>query len=186
MNEQTNEKPPAVEYEPAGEWTTVLIRTDIEKHGDGTDGYYTANLHRIIVRTATLTPETRTEIETDPKRYAQMIEVDDVKPEAEQKVQKWIDAATTRTATIPCDGFPGGIVYNTQACINAMGLEEGDAFIDAGNRCAPLTADQVQTIKRALKQYVAGLYATATAWRTRISNATTRAELDAIMQEIEL
>lgn len=190
MTEQMDDTPLPVTYEPQGDWTNVLLRINIEAHtegeGEGARTYYTDDLTRIIVRTETLTPEVRADIERDPAAYVQRIEVDDVKPEVKQKVQDWVDNATKCRTTVPCEGIPAGIVFDTQACINAMGLEKGDMFIDAADSVhAPITAEEIANIKNALKNHVSSLYAKAAAWRTRIIEAKTRKELDDISAEID-
>lgn len=189
IKEQMDDIPQPVTYEPQGEWTSVLLRTDIKKHteGEGKDArtYYTDRLTRIIVRSETLTEAVRADIERDPAAYVQRIEVEDVKPEIESKVQAWIDKAVVTRAAVPCEGIPNGIVYDQQACLVALGLEEGDTFTDAKNGLHLVTAELITAVKTGIKRYVSGIYAKATAWRTRITNATTRAELDAIAQEVE-
>lgn len=190
MTEQMDDIPQPVTYEPQGDWTTVLIRINIEAHTEGEGGeartYYTDDLTRIIVRTETLTPEIRADIERDPAAYVQRIEVDDVKPEVLDKIQHWVDKSTKCRTTVPCEGIPVGIVFDTQSCINAMGLEVGDMFIDSADGVHILkTTEDITRIKNALKGYVTGLYAKATEWRKRTAAATTRKELDDISAEID-
>lgn len=189
MTEQMDDLPQPVTYEPQGDWTTVLLRINIEAHteGEGEEARtcYTDDLTRIIVRTEALTPEVRADIERDPAAYVQRIEVDDVKPEIESKVQAWIDKAVATRVAVPCEGIPNGIVYDQQACFVALGLEEGDTFTDAKNGLHIVTAELITAVRTGIKRYVSGIYAKATAWRTRITNATTRAELDDISAEID-
>lgn len=189
MKEQMNEEPQSVSYEEHGEWTTVLLRTNIERieEGEGDDKrvFWTDELTRIIVLSKTLTNDVRSEIEADPSGYVRKVEVDDAKPEARAAVQSWIDRVTRERTTIACDGMEAGIVFDTQACINAMGLEAGDVFIDAADGVHAIkSAADVARIKGALKSHVAGLYAKATEWRKRIDAAETREEIEKVLSEI--
>lgn len=189
IKEQMNEEPQAVSYENHGKWTTVLIRTNIERveegEGDEKKVYWTDELTRMIVLSKTLTDDVREKIQANPAEYIRKIEVDDAKPEARAAVQAWIDRATRERTTIPCEGIDAGIVFDTQACINAMGLEAGDVFIDAKDGVHAIeSAADVACIKGALKAHVAGLYAKATEWRKRIDAAATREEIENILGEI--
>lgn len=92
-------------------------------------------------------------------------------------VQGRLDAALDARHTVPCTGFPAGIVYDRNALINAGGLAEGDTFIDAADGIHTLTAQDVENITAALKQYRQGLYATATQRRAAIAAAATVDEL---------
>lgn len=92
-------------------------------------------------------------------------------------VQRRLDAALDARHTVPCTGFPAGIVYDRNALINAGGLAAGDTFIDAADGLHTLTAEEVSAITAALKQYRQGLYATATQRRAAIAAATTVDEL---------
>ena len=104
-------------------------------------------------------------------------ELDAAKKDALETVQGRLDASLDARQTIPCEGFPAGIVYDRNALINAGGLAAGDTFIDAADGLHTLTAQEVSAITAALKQYRQGLYATATQRRAAIAAATTVDEL---------
>lgn len=99
--------------------------------------------------------------------------LDMVRPIALDAVQDALDKALTRRAVIPCNGFDAGIIYDEAALVNAMGMAAGDMYIDAQDGMHTLTADMVDAIKRALKEYRQGLYATACGQRAAIAAATT-------------
>lgn len=101
----------------------------------------------------------------------------EAKENALQTVQARLDAVLDARATIPCTGFPAGIVYDRNALINASGLAAGDVFIDAADGLHTLTAADVETITTALKAHRQGLYAQATQSRTAIAAAQTVDEL---------
>ena len=100
-------------------------------------------------------------------------ELDAAKKDALQTVQARLDAVLDARATIPCRGFPAGIVYDRNALINASGLAAGDAFIDAADGLHTLTAENVEAITTALKAHRQGLYAQATKNRAAIDTAQT-------------
>lgn len=104
-------------------------------------------------------------------------ELDEAKADALREVQGRLDAVLDARATIPCDGFPAGIVYDRNALINAGGLAAGDAFIDAEDGIHTLTAQDVAAVTAALKEYRQSLYAQATQRRAAIAAATTVDEL---------
>lgn len=104
-------------------------------------------------------------------------ELADAKTDALARVQRVLDAVLDSRVTIPCTGFPAGIVYDRNALINAGGLAAGDAFIDAADGLHTLTAQEVSAITAALKEYRQSLYATATQQRAAIAAATTVDEL---------
>ena len=104
-------------------------------------------------------------------------ELGEAKKDALQTVQARLDAALDARATIPCEGFPAGIVYDRNALINASGLAEGDVFIDAADGLHSLTDADIEAITTALKEYRQSLYAHATAQRAEIAAATTVDEL---------
>ena len=104
-------------------------------------------------------------------------ELGEAKADALREVQGRLDAVLDARATIPCDGFPAGIVYDRNALINAGGLAAGDAFIDAEDCIHTLTAQDVAAVTAALKEYRQSLYATATRRRAAIAAATTADEL---------
>lgn len=107
--------------------------------------------------------------------------LDIVRPIALDAVQDALDKALTRRAVIPCNGFESGIIYDEAALVNAMGLAAGDMYIDAQDGMHELTADTVDAIKRALKQYRQGLYAAACGQRAIIAAATTVDEIAAVI-----
>ena len=98
-------------------------------------------------------------------------ELEEAKKDALETVQGRLDAVLDARATIPCDGFPAGIVYDRNALINAGGLAAGDAFIDAADGIHTLTAQDVAAITAALKGYRQSLYAAATQQRAAIAAA---------------
>lgn len=104
-------------------------------------------------------------------------ELEDAKMDALEQVQMALDSTLDARHTVPCTGFPAGIVYDRNALINAGGLAAGDTFIDAADGLHTLTAQEVSAITAALKQYRQGLYATATQRRAAIAAATTVDEL---------
>ena len=104
-------------------------------------------------------------------------ELDAAKEDALRELQVRLDAELDARQTIPCEGFPTGIVYDCNALINAGGLAAGDAFIDAADGIHTLTAQDVAAITAALKEYRQGLYATTTHRRAAIAAAATVDEL---------
>ena len=104
-------------------------------------------------------------------------ELDEAKKDALEAVQDRLDAVLDARQTIPCAGFPAGIVYDRNALINAGGLAAGDAFIDAEDCIHTLTAQDVAAVTAALKEYRQSLYAQATQRRAAIAAATTVDEL---------
>lgn len=104
-------------------------------------------------------------------------ELDGAKADALETVQGRLDAVLDARQTIPCEGFPAGIVYDRNALINAGGLAAGDVFIDAADGLHTLEAQDVSAITAALKGYRQGLYATTTRQRAAIAAATTVDEL---------
>lgn len=104
-------------------------------------------------------------------------ELDAAKKNALAVVQGRLDASLDARATIPCVGFPAGIVYDRNALINAGGLAEGDVFIDAADGLHSLSDADIETITAALKAHRQGLYAQATQSRAAIAAAQTVDEL---------
>ncbi|MCQ2370473.1 MAG: DUF4376 domain-containing protein [Akkermansia sp.] len=107
-------------------------------------------------------------------------ELADAKTDALERVQRALDSVLDARATIPCAGFPAGIVYDRNALINAGGLAAGVTFIDAADGIHTLTAQDVAAITAALKEYRQGLYATATLRRAAIAAAE---DVDELPQE---
>ena len=104
-------------------------------------------------------------------------ELVEAKADALEGVQGRLDALLDTRQTIPCEGFPAGIVYDRNALINAGGLAAGDVFIDAADGIHTLSARDVAAVTAALKGYRQGLYATATQKRAAIAAAATVDEL---------
>lgn len=104
-------------------------------------------------------------------------ELDAAKEDALRELQVRLDAELDARQTIPCEGFPAGIVYDRNALINAGGLAAGEAFIDAADGIHTLAAQDVAAITAALKEYRQSLYAAATRMRAEIAAATTVDEL---------
>lgn len=105
------------------------------------------------------------------------------KKDALQTVQARLDAVLDARATVPCEGFPAGIVYDRNALINAGGLAEGDVLIDAADGLHTLTAADVENIAAALKGKRQELYAATTQVRARIGQAE---DVDAVEAALEL
>lgn len=103
--------------------------------------------------------------------------LEEAKKNALEVVQGRLDAVLDARATVPCEGFPAGIVYDRNALINAGGLAAGDTFIDAADGVHSLTAQDVERIAAALKEYRQSLYAAATQARAAIAAAATVDEL---------
>lgn len=74
-------------------------------------------------------------------------------------------------------------MYDRNALINAGGLAEGDAFIDAADGLHTLTAQDVENIAAALKGKRQELYAATTQVRVRIDSAQ---DVDAVESALEL
>ena len=104
-------------------------------------------------------------------------ELGEAKADALETVQERLDAVLDTRATIPCEGFPAGIVYDRNALINAGGLAAGDSFIDAADGIHTLKEADVAAITAALKGYRQSLYAQATQRRAAIAAAATVDEL---------
>lgn len=104
-------------------------------------------------------------------------ELDAAKKDALETVQGRLDAELDARQTVPCEGFPAGIVYDRNALINAGGLAAGDAFIDAADGIHTLTAQDVAAITATLKEFRQSLYAAATQQRATIAAASTVDEL---------
>ena len=104
-------------------------------------------------------------------------ELGEAKEDALEQVQHALDAVLDARATVPCAGFPEGIVYDRNALINAGGLAAGDGFIDAADGLRTLSAQDVAAVTAALKEYRQSLYASATQRRAAIAAATTVDEL---------
>ena len=107
-------------------------------------------------------------------------ELADAKADALGTVQERLDAVLDARQTIPCAGFPAGIVYDRNALINAGGLAEGDSFIDAADGVHTLSAQDVENIAAALKEYRQLLYARAVGRRLDIAASPS---VDALPQE---
>ena len=103
--------------------------------------------------------------------------LEEARKDALETVQDRLDTVLDARQTIPCEGFPAGIVYDRNALINAGGLAAGDALIDAADGIHTLTAQDVDAIIAALKEYRQSLYAQATQQRAAIAAATTVDEL---------
>ena len=97
--------------------------------------------------------------------------LEDAKKDALETVQDRLDAVLDARQTIPCEGFPAGIVYDRNALINAGGLAAGDAFIDAADGLHTLTEADVENIAAALKGKRQELYAATTRVRMAIGAA---------------
>ena len=100
-------------------------------------------------------------------------ELGEAKENALREVQGKLDTVLDARATVPCEGFPAGIVYDRNALINVGGLAAGDVFIDATDGLHSLTDADVEAITTALKAHRQGLYAQATQSRAAIDTAQT-------------
>lgn len=105
------------------------------------------------------------------------------KAQALTLVQTVLDSALSQRVTVECSGFENGIIYDQNALTNAIGLEEGDMFIDAQDGVHQLTAENVVNIKKALKDHRLDLYMKVTVKRTAINEATTVDEVEAAEKE---
>ena len=112
-------------------------------------------------------------------------ELDAAKKDALETVQDRLDAVLDARQTIPCDGFPAGIVYDQNALINAGGIAAGMQFIDAADGLHTLTPEQVETIKGALTKKRQELYAATTQVRVRIGQAEDVDEVEAALELAE-
>lgn len=108
--------------------------------------------------------------------------LEDAKKDALETVQGRLDAVLDARQTVPCEGFPAGIVYDRNALINAGGLAEGDVFIDAADGLHTLTAEDVENIAAALKEKRQELYAATTLVRAQIAAAQ---DVDAVEEAIK-
>lgn len=99
------------------------------------------------------------------------LKLEKAKADALEIEQERLDARLDARATIPCAGFPAGIVYDRNALINAGGLAAGDAFIDAADGLHTLSAQDVDAITATLKEYRQSLYAQASQRRAAIAAA---------------
>ena len=104
-------------------------------------------------------------------------ELEAAKKDALETVQGRLDASLDARQTIPCEGFPAGIVYDRNALINAGGLAVVDTFIDAADGIHTLSAQDVAAITSTLKEFRQSLYAAATQQRATIAATTTVDEL---------
>ena len=105
------------------------------------------------------------------------IGLEEAKKDALEGVQNRLDAVLDARQTVPCEGFPAGIVYDRNALINAGGLAAGDSFIDAADGLHTLASQDVAAITAALKEYRQSLYTAATQQRAAIAAAATVDEL---------
>lgn len=100
-------------------------------------------------------------------------DLDSAKIQGKEVVQMNLTITLSDRTTIPCKGFTNGIIYDQDALTNAMGVEEGDSFIDAADGIHILTAEMITNIKKALKEHRQSLYLVATVRRGAIDAAET-------------
>lgn len=81
----------------------------------------------------------------------QPMPLDDARALALDDVQHDLDLALATRAVIPCNGFDAGIIYDADALINAMGLDDGDIYIDAADNVNEISTLGVDNVRRALK-----------------------------------
>lgn len=105
-------------------------------------------------------------------------ELDTAKQNAMDNVQRWLDSNLSIRTTIDCKGIDNGIIYDENALVNAMGIEDGDAFIDANDGIHILTEELIKNIKAALKGYRQSIYLKATVKRANINAATNVDEVE--------
>lgn len=105
-------------------------------------------------------------------------DLDDAKNSAKEQVQYELTSSLSVRDTIKCEGIENGIVYDSDALINAMGMEVGDPFIDALDGIHMLTEDDLKNIRTALKNHRAGLYMNATVKREAIDKAVNVDEVE--------
>lgn len=99
------------------------------------------------------------------------MDLDTAKEEAKTLVQNKLDNMLQTRTVIACEDIEAGIIYDNNALTNAMGLEEGDMFIDAADGVHTVTAEDIRNIKASLKAHRLSLYSEATQLRIRIGNA---------------
>ena len=109
-------------------------------------------------------------------------ELEEAKGNALETVKDRLDAVLDARQTIPCEGFPAGIVYDRNALINAGWLAAGDVFIDAADGLHTLTAQDVENIAAALKGKRQELYAATTQVRVRIGQAEDVDDVEAALE----
>lgn len=66
-------------------------------------------------------------------------DLDEAKQQAMDNIQSDLDVSLATRSSVPCIGFDNEIVYDQNALINAVGLSEGDVFIDAKDELHTLT-----------------------------------------------
>lgn len=77
--------------------------------------------------------------------------MDEAKQQAMDSIQSDLDASLATRSYVACIGFDNEIVYDQNALINAVGLSEGDVFIDAKDELYTLTQQDIDNITAALK-----------------------------------
>lgn len=110
-------------------------------------------------------------------------EPEEARAAALETVQEQLDARLSARDTVPCMGIPAGIIYDTAALTNALGMEPGDIFIDAADNLYTLTPELTENIRFALRNYRLGLYGGATDCRRRIAAADSVDALEEVVRE---
>lgn len=108
-------------------------------------------------------------------------DLDTAKAEAKDQIQESLDTKLSSRTVIPCENIEAGIIYDTNALTNAMGLEENDMFIDAGDNIHTVSTEDISTIKAALKAYRLSLYSEATEKRMAVDAAENVDEIKAAL-----
>lgn len=112
--------------------------------------------------------------------------LDFVRERAMEAIQTRLTQGLSERATIDCEGFENGIVYDNDALVNAIGLEVGDMYIDAKDEVHQLTAEDITNIKAALKGHRMTLYTLATTTRAEVNQAQTVDDIEAILNRENL
>ena len=112
------------------------------------------------------------DVQAHPEKYLDYTPAEaNAKERAKNDVQAWLDKALKTRKVIPCEGIPAGIIYDTEALINALGMTPGMTFIDAADGLHEVTAELRENVGAALGAYRADLYAAATTARKAIDAA---------------
>lgn len=106
----------------------------------------------------------------------------EAKADALEQVQADINMRLDTRVTLKCEGYQNGIVYDRNACLNALGLDPGDSYIDAADNVSRLTAEDIARVKAALTAHRKWIYSRATARRVKIDEA---GDVDAVESALE-
>lgn len=113
-------------------------------------------------------------------------ELDTAKQEALRVIQEKLNASLAATVSVPCEGIPAGIDYNQQATINALGIKQGDMWIDSANQVHLVDEALIGHIKKALTDHHMSLYAKAQYHRDAVEAAKDVLEVEKAQGDMEL